>query len=114
MATMRPLRWRSRNRKYGRLSVNIQCDGDLMYAPGYCMDRCASSDSAAHSYAQQSCLPSGSYASANHGYRPSRGIDRAHIGTSIANPNIDYAKLAQSMGIYAEARSQIRMTWLLP
>src|SRR6516164_29745 len=22
------------NRKYGRLSVNIQCDGDLMYAPG--------------------------------------------------------------------------------
>ena len=23
------------NRKYGRLTVNIQDDGDLMYAPGY-------------------------------------------------------------------------------
>ena len=22
------------NRKHGRLTVNIQCDGDMMYAPG--------------------------------------------------------------------------------
>jgi thiamine pyrophosphate-dependent acetolactate synthase large subunit-like protein len=34
--------------------------------------------------------------------RHNRGIDRAHVGTTIDNPNVDYAKLAQSMGVYAE------------
>jgi acetolactate synthase I/II/III large subunit len=34
--------------------------------------------------------------------RHSRGIDRATIGTTISDPFIDYAKLAQSMGVYAE------------
>jgi thiamine pyrophosphate-dependent acetolactate synthase large subunit-like protein len=34
--------------------------------------------------------------------RHNRGIDRIHIGTKIDNPNIDYAKLAQSMGVRAE------------
>jgi thiamine pyrophosphate-dependent acetolactate synthase large subunit-like protein len=34
--------------------------------------------------------------------RHSRGIDRATIGTTICDPNIDFAKLAQSMGLYAE------------
>jgi acetolactate synthase-1/2/3 large subunit len=34
--------------------------------------------------------------------RHNRGIDRANIGTKLDDPNIDFAKLAQSMGIYAE------------
>jgi thiamine pyrophosphate-dependent acetolactate synthase large subunit-like protein len=34
--------------------------------------------------------------------RHNRGIDRIHIGTKIDDPNIDYAKLAQSMGVRAE------------
>jgi len=34
--------------------------------------------------------------------RHNRGIDRAAIGTTIDDPNIDYAKMAQSMGCYAE------------
>jgi acetolactate synthase I/II/III large subunit len=28
-----------------------------------------------------------------------RGVDRAHIGTTIDNPFVDYARLAQSMGM---------------
>ena len=36
------------------------------------------------------------------GNRRNRGVDRAHIGNEIDNPAIDYAKLAQSMGWYAE------------
>ena len=36
------------------------------------------------------------------GNRHNRGIDRAYIGTTIEDPNIDYAKLAQSMSWYAE------------
>jgi thiamine pyrophosphate-dependent acetolactate synthase large subunit-like protein len=32
----------------------------------------------------------------------SRGIDRANICAKIENPNIDFAKLAQSLGMQAE------------
>jgi len=31
-----------------------------------------------------------------------RGVDRGEIGSQLTEPNIDYARLAQSMGIYAE------------
>ena len=90
------------NRKYGRLSVNIQCDGDLMYAPGVLW-------TAAHHQ-----IPLLSVMHNNRGYhqevmqvqimadRRNRGIDRATIGTTITAPNIEYAKLAQSMGMYGE------------
>ena len=34
--------------------------------------------------------------------RHNRGITRANIGTTLQDPNIDYAKVAQGMGVYAE------------
>jgi len=34
--------------------------------------------------------------------RHNRGITRANIGTTIQDPNVDYAKVAQGMGVYAE------------
>ena len=34
--------------------------------------------------------------------RHERGMTRADIGTTLQDPNIDYAKLGQSMGVYAE------------
>jgi len=34
--------------------------------------------------------------------RHTRGITRAHIGTTIEDPNIDYAKMAQGMGVHAQ------------
>ncbi len=90
------------NRKHGRLSVNIQNDGDLMYAPGVLW-------TAAHHK-----IPLLSVVNNNRAYheevmhlqrmsnRRNRGVDRAHIGNEIDKPAIDYAKLAQSMGWYAE------------
>ena len=90
------------NRKHGRLSVNIQCDGDLMYAPGVLW-------TAAHHR-----IPLLSVMHNNRAYhqevmqvqimanRHSRGIDRAKIGTTIDDPGIDYAKVAQGMGMHAE------------
>ena len=90
------------NRKHGRLSVNIQCDGDLMYAPGVLW-------TAAHHQ-----IPLLNIMHNNRAYhqevmhlqrmgnRHNRGVDRAHLGTTIDHPNIDFAKLAQSMGLYAE------------
>ncbi|HMJ22597.1 MAG TPA: thiamine pyrophosphate-dependent enzyme [Terriglobales bacterium] len=90
------------NRKYGRLSVNIQCDGDLMYAPGVLW-------TAAHHR-----IPILNVMHNNRAYhqevmhlqrmanRHNRGVTRAGIGTTMAEPNIDFAKLAQSMGVRAE------------
>jgi thiamine pyrophosphate-dependent acetolactate synthase large subunit-like protein len=31
-----------------------------------------------------------------------RGVERAHIGTRIDDPNVDYAKLAQGFGLHGE------------
>jgi thiamine pyrophosphate-dependent acetolactate synthase large subunit-like protein len=90
------------NKKYGRLTVNVQNDGDLMYAPGILW-------TAAHHR-----IPILNVMHNNRAYhqevmhlqrmanRHNRGIDRAAIGTRIEDPNIDYAKLAQSMGLYGE------------
>jgi acetolactate synthase-1/2/3 large subunit len=90
------------NKRYGRLSVSIQTDGDLMYAPDILW-------TAAHHQ-----IPLLMVMHNNRAYhedvmhlqrmcaRRGRGIDRAHIGTTMTNPNIDFAKLAQSMGVYGE------------
>jgi acetolactate synthase-1/2/3 large subunit len=90
------------NRKYGRLSVSIQDDGDLLFAPTALW-------TAAHHR-----IPLLSVMHNNRAYheelmhvqrmadRHNRGIDRAGIGTTFTDPNMDFAKLAQSMGVYAE------------
>ena len=90
------------NRKYGRFSVAIQTDGDLMYAPGALW-------TAAHHR-----IPMMSVMHNNRAYhqevmhiqrmanRHQRGITNAGIGTTITDPNIDYATIARGMGVYGE------------
>jgi thiamine pyrophosphate-dependent acetolactate synthase large subunit-like protein len=90
------------NRKRGRLSVAIQADGDLMYAPGILW-------TAAHHK-----IPLLSVMHNNRAYhqevmhvqrmanRHNRGITQAAIGTTIDNPNIDFAALARSLGVHAQ------------
>ena len=89
------------NRPHGRFSVNIQTDGDMMYAPGVLW-------TAAHHR-----IPLLNVMHNNHGYhqevmhvqrmadRRNRPLPDGPIGTQINGPNIDYAKLAQSMGWWA-------------
>jgi len=90
------------NKKHGRLSVNIQNDGDLMYAPGVMW-------TAAHHQ-----IPLLSVMHNNRAYhqevmhiqrmanRHQRGITRAGIGTTITDPNIDFATVARGMGVHGE------------
>jgi thiamine pyrophosphate-dependent acetolactate synthase large subunit-like protein len=90
------------NRKYGRLSVSIQNDGDLMYAPGALW-------TAAHHR-----IPLLSVMHNNRAYhqevmhiqrmanRHQRGITNAGIGTTITDPNIDYAGMARALGVHGE------------
>ncbi|PWU03641.1 MAG: thiamine pyrophosphate-binding protein [Terriglobia bacterium] len=90
------------NKKFGRISVNIQGDGDFMYCPGAMW-------TAAHhkiplltvmhnnrSYNQEVMLV-GRMASEHN-----RPVDRCTIGTTLTEPNIDYAKMAQAMGVEGE------------
>ena len=92
------------NKKHGRLSVSIQSDGDFMMANGVMW-------TAAHHR-----IPLLTVMHNNRAYHQeimqlqrvanqhNRGvdIDRCKIGTAIESPNIDYAKMAQSMGVQAE------------
>ncbi|HYY61754.1 MAG TPA: thiamine pyrophosphate-dependent enzyme, partial [Burkholderiales bacterium] len=94
------------NRDLGRISINIQADGDLMYAPGVLWT------AAKHKIPQLAVMHN------NRGYhqevmhvqrlsnfrnRPANYAgDAGPVGTRIENPDIDYARLAQSMGWWAK------------
>jgi len=90
------------NRKHGRLSVAIQTDGDLMYGPGALW-------TAAHHR-----IPLLSVMHNNRAYhqevmhiqrmanRHQRGIENAGIGTTITDPNIDFATMVRGMGVHGE------------
>ena len=90
------------NKRHGRLSVAIQTDGDLMYAPGVLW-------TAAHHK-----IPLLSIMNNNRAYhmevmhvqrmcnRRNRGVDRGQIGSMLTDPNIDFSKLAQGLGVHAE------------
>jgi thiamine pyrophosphate-dependent acetolactate synthase large subunit-like protein len=94
------------NRDLGRFSVSIQGDGDLMYAPGVLWT------------AARHKIPLLSVMHNNRGYHQEvmhvqrlanfrnrvayLGNDMAPLGTSIQNPDIEYHKLAESMGWWAK------------
>ncbi|MGE0812334.1 MAG: thiamine pyrophosphate-binding protein [Vicinamibacterales bacterium] len=87
------------NKAHGRLSVNIQCDGDLNYAPGVLW-------TAAHHR-----IPLLTVMHNNRAYhqermyvtdiagRTRRDVRRAGIGNDLTEPNIDYATLAKAYGV---------------
>jgi len=87
------------NKGTGRLTVSIQGDGDLMCCP-------SSLWTAAHEKIPILYLMHNNRAwhqeimllqqMAN---RMQRGIDRTYIGTTIRDPHIDFAQLAESMGV---------------
>ena len=90
------------NRDKGIVTVSIGGDGDLMYAPGVLW-------TAAHHK-----IPILMIIHNNRAYHQevmhlqkmaslhNRRMDTAAIGTTIENPNIDFAKLAQSLGLHGE------------
>jgi acetolactate synthase-1/2/3 large subunit len=90
------------NRKHGRLTINIQPDGDMNYAPGVLW-------TAVHHK-----IPLLNIMHNNRAYhqelmyvqmvgnKRDRGLGRADIGTTIKEPNIDYAMMAKAYGMYGE------------
>jgi len=94
------------NRDLGRFSVSIQADGDLMYAPGVLWT------AAKHKIPLLAVMHNnrGYHQELMHVQRLSNfrnrvanlGNDMGPIGTSIMNPDIEYHKLAESMGWWAK------------
>jgi thiamine pyrophosphate-dependent acetolactate synthase large subunit-like protein len=90
------------NRAEGRFSVNLQTDGDMMFAPGVMWT------AARHKIPMLTVMHNnrGYHQEVMHVQRMSNrrnrvaslGNDFGPIGTRIENPDIDYAKLAASMG----------------
>ncbi len=94
------------NRDLGRFTVSFQGDGDLMYAPGVLWT------------AAKHRIPLLMLVHNNRGYHqevmhvqrlsnfrnrvPNLGGDMGPVGTSIQNPDIEYHKLAESMGWWAK------------
>src|SRR5882757_1624601 len=90
------------HRKHGRLAVAIGGDGDLMFTPGALW-------TAAHHK-----IPLLYVVHNNRAYhqevmyvqmmanKRNRGIDRAHMGNAITDPNVDFSRLANGMGVFAE------------
>ena len=86
----------------GRIVVNIQTDGDLNYAPGVLWTMV------------HHRLPVLTVMHNNRAWHQelmfmqfmagvrNRGTDRMSIGTTLKDPTIDYAKMAQAYGMYAE------------
>ncbi|HXP83756.1 MAG TPA: thiamine pyrophosphate-binding protein [Bryobacteraceae bacterium] len=90
------------NRKHGRLTVNIQPDGDINYAPGVLWT------AAHHNIPLLNIMHNNRAYHQEHMYvqmvanKNDRGIDRSHIGTVLGSPNIDYAMMAKTYGLYGE------------
>jgi len=90
------------NKKHGRLSLNIQPDGDLCYAPGVLW-------TAAHHQ-----IPLLNIMHNNRAYHEERmyiallgakydrSPEKSDIGTALKGPDIDYASVAKGFGLYSE------------
>ncbi len=90
------------NKKHGRLTINIQTDGDLNYAPGVLW-------TAAHHQIPMLNIMHNNRAYHEErmyiellGAKYDRGIERADIGTAIKGPDVNYASIAKGYGLYSE------------
>ena len=90
------------NKEHGRVTVSLNGDGDLMMSPGVLW-------TAAHHRIPILYIVHNNRAWHQEymhvqrmAQRNQRGIDRANIGTTMNDPNIDFATLAKSMGVYSQ------------
>src|SRR5205085_5707688 len=90
------------NKRHGRLTVAFGGDGDLMFVPSTLW-------TAAHHHIPLLYIVHNNRAyhqeymyltamAARHG----RGVENAHIGTTITDPDVDYATVAKGFGVYGE------------
>jgi acetolactate synthase-1/2/3 large subunit len=90
------------NRKHGRFTVNIQCDGDLMYCPGVLWT------AAHHRIPILNVMHNNRAYTAEVMYLRRAANLHGHplpqngIGVTLTDPNLSFAKIAEGMGVHAE------------
>jgi acetolactate synthase I/II/III large subunit len=88
------------NRKYGRLTVNIQSDGDLNYAPGVLWTAVHHKIPMLNVMHNNRAYHQERMYVADMAARAQRDVSRVDIGNAITGPNIDYATMAKAYGMY--------------
>jgi thiamine pyrophosphate-dependent acetolactate synthase large subunit-like protein len=90
------------NQKYGRLTVSIVGDGDLMFGPGALWTAAHERIPILYLVHNNRCYHQEIMQMQYIANRRQRGIDRLGIACNISDPNIRYADLAKAMGVYGE------------
>ena len=90
------------NKRHGRFTLAFGGDGDLMFVPSTLWTAAHHSIPLLYivhnnrAYHQEYMYLTAMAA------RLGRGVDNAHIGTTIENPNVDYATVARGFGVHGE------------
>jgi acetolactate synthase I/II/III large subunit len=90
------------NKGTGRVTVSLNGDGDLMMSPGVLWTAAHHQIPILYVIHNNRAWHQEYMHVQRMAQRNQRGIDRAHIGTTMDNPNIDFATLAKSMGVYSQ------------
>ncbi len=90
------------NKGTGRITVSLNGDGDFMMSPGVLWTAAHHQIPILYVLHNNRAWHQEYMHVQRMAQRNQRGIDRAHIGTTIDHPNIDFSTLAKSMGVYSE------------
>ncbi|HEX4049971.1 MAG TPA: thiamine pyrophosphate-dependent enzyme [Steroidobacteraceae bacterium] len=90
------------NQKYGRFTVSITGDGDLMFSPGVLFTAAHERIPILYLVHNNRCYHEELMQLQFIANRRQRGIQRVGIACDITDPNISYADMARSMGVYGE------------
>jgi acetolactate synthase-1/2/3 large subunit len=89
------------HRDQGRISVSVNGDGDLMMSPGVLWTAAHHKIPLLMLVHNNRCYHQEIMHLQRMANRHNRDVENARIGTEIRNPDIDYAKIAQGLGVYA-------------
>jgi thiamine pyrophosphate-dependent acetolactate synthase large subunit-like protein len=90
------------NKEHGRVTVAMNGDGDLMMSPGVLWTAAHHKIPILYMIHNNRAWHQEYMHVQRMAQRNERGIDRAWIGTTMNDPNIDFASLGKSMGVYSQ------------
>ena len=90
------------NKGTGRITVSLNGDGDFMMSPGVLWTAAHHNIPILYVIHNNRAWHQEYMHVQRMAQRNQRGIDRAHIGTTLDNPNIDFAMIGKSMGVYSQ------------
>jgi len=90
------------NKEHGRVTVAMNGDGDLMMSPGVLWTAAHHKIPILYMVHNNRAWHQEYMHVQRMAQRNERGIDRAWIGTTMNDPNIDFTSLGKAMGVYSQ------------